>query len=138
MTFIEGYSQLESFNVPLAIEQVSAKSQRKPDSTDKTVDHSPKVSRLFNSKRTHQTYRIVQEKSVPNSNSSLLTLTKQFFNRHQSRLLDVEEQETVSNVPNRTTLVTWRSLADTQPNVCSLPAPVLYRTVINVESTGID
>lgn len=145
MALVEGYSQLESANFPLSIERVThtsksrvlptSPSARKKENGNELCDRSPLVQRLLNSKKNHGTYRIVHDKSTPPGSPSLFALTRQFFTRNPTKLIDIDEQETISNVPNRTSLVTWRSLADTQ-TVSSLPAPVLYRTVIHVQPRG--
>ena len=135
MTFIEGYSQLESADCPLAIEKISAKHSSNQTKAEQR-ENSPLAHRIVNNKRNHRTYRIVQEKSTVPTSPSLFALTRQFFTRQSTKIADIDEQETISNVPNRTSLVTWRSLADTQPLTLALPTPVLYRTVINVEVTG--
>ena len=138
MALVEGYSLLESSSHPLSIERVShtSKSRVLPkESSSEGCDRSPLVQRLLNSKKNHGTYRIAHDKSTPPASPSLFALTRQFFTRNPTKLVDIDEQETISNVPNRTSLVTWRSLADTQ-TVSSIPAPVLYRTVIHVQPRG--
>ena len=153
MAFIEGYSQLESSNVPLSIEHLSYltksatsptlhRSRVQPSSDDnnppESTCRSPLVQRILHNKKNHRTYRIKHDKPSPPASPSLLNLTRQFFTRAPAKTVDVHERETISNVPNRTTLVTWRSLADAQTTTTptSIPPPVLYRTVINVKPTG--
>ena len=150
MAFIEGYSQLESTNVPLSIEHLSYltksttsptlhRSKAHPSADDnnppESTCRSPLVQRILHNKKNHRTYRIKHDKPSPPASPSLLNLTRQFFARAPTKTVDVHERETISNVPNRTTLVTWRSLADAQTTT-SIPPPVLYRTVINVKPTG--
>lgn len=134
MALVEGYSQLESTTTqPLAIERHS---HSKKSSTNEHQERSPLVQRLLNTTKNHRTYRIPHDKtSTSDASPSLFSLTRQFFTRHPTKPIDVDERETISNVPNRTSLVTWRSLIDSQSED-SLPPPVLYRTVINVQSTS--
>ena len=152
MAFIEGYSQVESSNVSLSIEHLSYltksatsptlhRSKVQPSSDDnqppESTCRSPLVQRILHNKKNHRTYRIKHDKPSPPASPSLLDLTRQFFTRAPAKTMDVHERETISNVPNRTTLVTWRSLADAQTTITtSIPPPVLYRTVINVKPTG--
>ena len=150
MAFIEGYSQLESANFPLSIERISHISKSPLSSTNKSkrsdssyenqiessASRSPFVQRLLTNRKNHRTYTLTQEKLTPPASPSLYELTRQFFNRNPSKTLDINERETVSNVPNRTTLVTWRSIADTQALNPPPPAPIYYRTVIDVKQTG--
>ncbi|CAF1235328.1 unnamed protein product [Rotaria sp. Silwood1] len=153
MAFIEGYSQLESSNFPLSIERISHKSKSPSSSTNKSKltsssneyqsessNRSPFLQRILSNKKNHRTYTLTQEKSIsPPSSPSLFELTRQFFTRNPTKTIDIDERETVSNVPNRTTLVTWRSIADNQTSTTTTttitppPPPVLYRTVINVK-----
>jgi hypothetical protein len=154
MAFIEGYSQLESADFPLSIERISHISKSPTSTTtDKSKittssneNHlespcrSPFVQRLLTNRKNHRTYTLPQNKQTPPPSPSLFELTRQFFTRNPTKTVDIDERETVSNVPNRTTLVTWRSIADTQTLTPipppPPPPPVLYRTVINVKQTG--
>jgi len=151
MAFIEGYSQLESSNFPLSIERISHISKSSTSTTNKTKrtnssnenhiespNRSPFVQRILTNRKNHRTYTLTQEKTTPPASpSSLYELTRQFFTRNPPKTLDLDERETVSNVPNRTTLVTWRSIADTQTLIPPIPPPpVFYRTVIDVKQTG--
>ncbi|UJR32213.1 hypothetical protein I4U23_019678 [Adineta vaga] len=148
MTFIEGYSQLESSNFPLAIERISHiskspssiinKSQTTKSSNESPTDsscRSPFVQRILNNKKHHRTYTLRRQKQTPPDSPSLFEITRQFFTRNPTKTTDLDEQETISNVPNRTTLVTWRSIADTHTTTPP-PPPVLYRTVIDVKQRG--
>lgn len=148
MAFIEGYSQLEASNIPLPIERIShiSKSTTTTSNNSSSVKsstenasessgRSPFVQRILSNKKYHQTYSLTKSKSTPPASPSLFEITRQFFTRNPTKTIDADEHETVSNVPNRTTLVTWRSLADTQAAM-PLPAPVLYRTVIDVRKPG--
>ncbi|CAF0966762.1 unnamed protein product [Adineta steineri] len=149
MAFIEGYSQLESSNVPLAIERISHISKSPTSITNKSkitnsLDdiqnesssscRSPFVQRILSNKKYHQTYTLTRHKHSPPTSPSLFDLTRQFFTRNPAKTFDMDERETVSNVPNRTTLVTWRSIADNHTSTPP-PPPVLYRTVIDVKHT---
>jgi len=145
MAFIEGYSQLESSNFPLSIERISHISKSSSSSTtnkskitnssnNNQID-SPFVQRILTNRKNHRTYRLIREKQTPPGSPSLFELTRQFFTRNPIKTIDIDERETVSNVPNRTTLVTWRSIADTH-TITPPPPPVLYRTIINVKHTG--
>jgi hypothetical protein len=147
MTLIEGYSQLESSNFPLAIERISHTKSNDNRQVSTFSHRSPFIQRILSNTKNHRTYRITREKPTTIIGPSLMTLTRQFFTRNTTKSLDIDEQETVSNVPNRTTLITWRSLTDA--NTTSIvssssasaspsppPPPVVYRTVINVQSTG--
>jgi len=150
MAFIEGYSQLESLNFPLSIERISH-TNKSPSSTinkskgtnSSNENHiesprrSPFVQRILTNRKNHRTYTLTQDKQTPPASPSLYELTRQFFTRNPPKTLDMDERETVSNVPNRTTLVTWRSIADTQTSLPSQPPSVFYRTVIDVKQTGI-
>jgi hypothetical protein len=150
MTFIEGYSQLESSNFPLSIERITHISKSNTSSRNKSkINHSPNenqtesscrspfVQRILSNRKSHRTYTLPQEENIPPASPSLFKLTRQFFTRNPNKTVDIDEQETVSNVPNRTTLVTWRSLADNNTLSSSpVPPPVFYRTVINVNHTG--
>lgn len=153
MAFIEGYSQLESADYPLSIERISHTSKSPPSSTttnhskqssdgsyenqlDSSRARSPFVQRILSNRKNHRTYNLTQEKPSPPASPSLYELTRQFFNRTSPKTLDLDEHETVSNVPNRTTLVTWRSIADTQALNPPPPPPIFYRTVIDVKQTG--
>lgn len=151
MAFIEGYSQLESANYPLSIERISHTSKSSPSSTtnkskqsdtsyenqlESARSRSPFVQRILTNRKNHRTYDLTQDKPSPPASPSLYELTRQFFNRNSLKTLDLDEHETVSNVPNRTTLVTWRSIADTQALNPPPPPPIFYRTVIDVKQTG--
>ena len=153
MAFIEGYSQLESIDYPLSIERIShtskspsttttttSKSKRKDSSYENQLEssrsRSPFMQRILTNRKNHRTYNLIQEKPTPPASPSLYELTRQFFNRNSPKTLDLDEHETVSNVPNRTTLVTWRSIADTQALNPPPPPPIFYRTVIDVKQTG--
>ncbi|CAF0984029.1 unnamed protein product [Adineta ricciae] len=148
MAFIEGYSQLEASNVPLAIERISHISKSTPymsnrsqsikSSTENPSEsscRSPFVQRILSNKKYHQTYSLTNPKPTPPASPSLFEITRQFFTRNPTKVMDADEHETVSNVPNRTTLVTWRTIADTHATTPP-PAPVLYRTVIDVKKPG--
>jgi hypothetical protein len=150
MAFIEGYSQLESANFPLAIERISHiskspsstttnKSKRTHSSNEnhsESSSRSPFVRRILSNRKTHRTYTLTQDNEpTPPASPSLFDLTRQFFTRNPIKTCDIDERETVSNVPNRTTLVTWRSIADNQ-TLNPPPPPVFYRTLINVKQTG--
>jgi len=76
---------------------------------------------------------LIQEKITPPASPSLYELTRQFFSRNSPKTLEIDDRETISNVPNRTTLITWRSIADTQSTNPIVPPPVFYRTVIDVK-----
>jgi len=150
MAFIEGYSQLESSNFPLSIERISHinkspsstinKSKRTNSSNEnrsESPSRSPFVQRILTNRKNHRTYTLTQEKTTPPASPSLYELTRQFFTRNPPKILDIDERETVSNVPNRTTLVTWRSIADNQTLIPPVPPPpVFYRTIIDVKQTG--
>lgn len=149
MAFIEGYSQLESANFPLSIERISHISKSPLSTTNKSkrnssyenqyessISRSPFVQRILTNRKNHRTYTLTQEKHTPPASPSLYELTRQFFNRNSPKTFDIDERETVSNVPNRTTLVTWRSIADNQALNPPLPPPIFYRTVIDVKQTG--
>jgi hypothetical protein len=150
MAFIEGYSQLESSNFPLSIERISHiskspsstinKSKQTNSSNENRIEspsRSPFVQRILTNRKNHRTYTLTQEKTTPPASPSLYELTRQFFTRNPPKTLDLDERETVSNVPNRTTLVTWRSIADNQTLIPPVPPPpVFYRTVIDVKHTG--
>ena len=145
MAFIEGYSQIESGDFPLSIERISHinKSPSSKVTTSSNENHlespcrSPFVQRLLSNRKYRQTYTLPQEKQTPPPSPSLFELTRQFFTRNPTKTIDIDERETVSNVPNRTTLVTWRSIADTQTiTPPPPPPPILYRTVINVKQKG--
>ncbi|CAF1069476.1 unnamed protein product [Rotaria sordida] len=156
MAFIEGYSQLESLNFPLSIERISHKSKSPSSSTNKSkltsssneyqsesFRRSPLLQHILNNRKNHRKYTLTQGKHIsPSTSPSLFELTRQFFTRNPTKTIDIDERETVSNVPNRTTLVTWRSIADSQTSTTTAtttttttppPPPVLYRTVINVK-----
>jgi hypothetical protein len=149
MAFIEGYSQLESANFPLSIERISHISKSPSSTTNKSKrtnssnenhnqspSRSPFVQNILTNRKNHRKYTLTQEKSTPPASPTLYELTRQFFTRNPTKTLDVDERETVSNVPNRTTLVTWRSIADTQALIPPPPPPVFYRTVIDVKQPG--
>jgi hypothetical protein len=150
MAFIEGYSQLESTNFPLSIERISHISKSSLSTTNKSkrtnssyenrfessTSRSPFVQRILTNRKNHRTYTLTREKRTPPASPSLYELTRQFFNRNSPKTLDIDERETVSNVPNRTTLVTWRSIADSQALNPPLPPPIFYRTIIDVKQTG--
>lgn len=144
MAFIEGYSQLESFHYPLSIERISHISKSPPPRTNSSTENhrespsrSPFVQRMLTNRKNHRTYTVIQEKSIsPPASPSLYELTRHFFTRTPPKTFDIEERETVSNVPNRTTLVTWRSLVDTQSLLPPPPPPIFYRTIIDVKQPG--
>lgn len=151
MAFLEGYSQVESVEYPVSIERIShtnkspptiptGKSKRIESSYENQLEssrsRSPLVQRILSNRKNHRTYNLTQEKITPPASPSLYELTRQFFNRNSLKTLDLDEHETVSNVPNRTTLVTWRSIADTQALNPPPPPPIFYRTVIDVKQTG--
>ena len=151
MAFIEGYSQLESSSFPLSIERISHINKSPSSATNKSrlIDssnenqiessyRSPFVQRILSNRKNHRTYTLTQEKQTSSTSPSLFELTRQFFTRNPAKTIDIDERETVSNVPNRTTLVTWRSIADAQASAppSPPPPPVLYRTIINVKHTG--
>ncbi|CAF4403373.1 unnamed protein product [Rotaria sp. Silwood2] len=153
MAFIEGYSQLESSNFPLSIERISHKSKSPSSSTNKSKltnspneyqselsRRSPFLQQILSNRKNHRTYTLTREKHIsPPASPSLFELTRQFFTRNPTKTIDIDERETISNIPNRTTLVTWRSIADNQTSSTTItppPPPVLYRTVINVKHAG--
>ncbi|CAM4806795.1 unnamed protein product [Rotaria magnacalcarata] len=148
MAFVEGYSQLESSNFPIAIERISHRSKSPTSSTNKSkltscateyqsesLHRSPFIHRILSNRKSHRTYRLKEQKQgSPPPSPSLLELTRQFFTRHPPKTVEIDERETVSNLPNRTTLVTWRSIADNQTTrTTPPPPPILYRTVIDVK-----
>ncbi|CAF3564022.1 unnamed protein product [Rotaria socialis] len=148
MAFVEGYSQLESSNFPIAIERISHRSKSPTSSTNKSkltscateyqsesLHRSPFIHRILSNRKSHRTYRLKEQKQGPPLPSpSLLELTRQFFTRHPPKTVEIDERETISNLPNRTTLVTWRSIADNQTTTTTPPPPpIFYRTVIDVK-----
>lgn len=149
MAFIEGYSQLESSNFPLSIERISHVSKSPSSITNKSKPtsfsnenlnesprRSPLIQRILSNRKNHRTYTLPQERRTSPMSPSLFDITRQFFARNPTKNVDMDERETISNVPNRTTLVTWRSIADNQALTTPPPPPIFYRTVINVKQTG--
>lgn len=141
---------MESANFPLAIERVLHRSKSPTSSTNRSkltnslneyhcesLRRSPFIQRILSSKKSHRTYTLTEDKQCsPPPSPSLFELTRQFFTRNPTQAVDIDERETVSNVPNRTTLVTWRSIADSQTSITPPPPPVFYRTVIDVKNKG--